>query len=727
MKPPERIELPEESAMRERFARILAVLIVISTLGVASVEYLHSVADNEADHAAVTAQQLGIQRQGELVRADDAARSQVEAYAYGAEQRTRQGNAFQQFLLPSVQEGSIEATLLNLEETRWSQLAALTDQLTDIKPGSPTAPAQDHSFPNLELTAAQHESNRLFALQDASDQLRTDWQTRAGFLSLILTLFAVAIYLFGLSLTLQAGVRRFLVGLGLLLVAVGSVWAMAFQFSSPEAAPDQAAQAYADGVEALGSFYSQPGDTGLRAADADFSKAITLRPTFAGAYVQRSEVRFLLGSPQRGDPVVSITTAAALQAQGDDLQHAYDLGERDKLLLNNLAANRLLIAIDNNQPADYAAALGFLTNAVKLDDSDPVLYYNIGLAHLGAGDVTAAHDAYQQAIDHTVYRDVARRTRRDDPTFEEAYVGGALTPLDLLAQHRPDLAGQVGAMKSFIVGGVDDIKPHSSAPAQVSKTAVQVFGGELQWTATLSGYDASRDEVSTQWYYEGSGKLGWSVLPAASGLRAPAADAAGGTDGYFLITEYLAATAQCLQPGDYKVEVYVDGRLSGTAQTMSTIPAFTAAPMPDVAASVCRPPDWKPDLAGVLQGFSSGSTNAGHTAGVYVLRFQNPSPPAGVDAITEAKSYRDAFFTLTGFLPPGVSPTFDQDGNAPYFLGLSGANEAYYRYTDGYLRIGSGVTRDGAVVVGVVFAPADQWKGDHSPADAIFESLINLG
>src|SRR5487761_1589403 len=202
MKPPERIELPEESAMRERFARILAVLIVISTLGVASVEYLHSVADNEAGHAAVTAQQLGIQRQGELVRADDAARSQVEAYAYGAEQRTRQGNAFQQFLLPSVQEGSIEATLLNLEETRWSQLAALTDQLTDIKPGSPTAPAQDHSFPNLELTAAQHESNRLFALQDASDQLRTDWQTRAGFLSLILTLFAVAMYLFGLSLTL---------------------------------------------------------------------------------------------------------------------------------------------------------------------------------------------------------------------------------------------------------------------------------------------------------------------------------------------------------------------------------------------------------------------------------------------------------------------------------------------------------------------------------------------
>lgn len=116
-----------------------------------------------------------------------------------------------------------------------------------------------------------------------------------------------------------------------------------------------------------------------------------------------------------------------------------------------------------------------------------------------------------------------------------------------------------------------------------------------------------------------------------------------------------------------------------------------------------------------------------HTSGVYVLRSQNPSVAAGTNKATEAKAFRDQFFNLTGFLPGGVSPQFTQERTAPYFLGLSGANEAYYSYNNGDLRIGSGVTADGAVVIGVVFAPSDQWNGDHSNGDAIFDSMVSLG
>ena len=46
IKAPERVEIPEQEELRrDRFARILAVLIVVATLGVATVEYLHSLAD----------------------------------------------------------------------------------------------------------------------------------------------------------------------------------------------------------------------------------------------------------------------------------------------------------------------------------------------------------------------------------------------------------------------------------------------------------------------------------------------------------------------------------------------------------------------------------------------------------------------------------------------------------------------------------------------------------
>ena len=728
MKPPERVEVPEEHEMRERFARVLAVLIVVATLGVATVEFLHSIADKNADHAGVVAQKLGVERQGELVRADDAARTQVEAFAYGEVQRARGGNAFQQFLLPSVAQGSAQASLLQLEETRWSQLADLTGSLTDVKSDGNTAPSQDLRFPNLEVSQKQHESNRLFALQDASNELRGNWQTRVGLLSVILTMFAVAIYLFGLSLTLQAGVRRGLVGLGLLLVAVGTVWTLGLQFGMPGDPSEQAASEYADGVAAAATFYAQPGDTGLRTADDDFTKAISLRPTFAQAYVQRSQVRFLLGSPQRADSVVSITTTAALNAQGDDLQHAYDLGDRDKLLLNNLAANRLLLAIEDNQPSNYGSAIGFLDAGLRLDDNDPLLHYNRGLALLGQGNGDGARAAYTDAIARTVYTSVSAHTARNDVAQEEALVAGALTPLDLLAAHRPDLAGQVSAMKELIVNGVDNRKPKGSSPAvQLEGTAVQVFGGELQWTAKSANLDTSADEVSTQWYYQGPQKLGWSVLPSVSGDRAPGPDANGGTNAYFLITRYLQATGQCLEPGAYRAEVYVNGHLAGAAQSTATLPTLAAAAMPDVGASVCHPQDWKQDQAHVLRGFSSGLHNGDASAGVYVLRFQNPGVAAGTDAKVEASAFRDQFFGLSGYLPAGASPQLDNEVTSPYFLGLNGANEAYYGYSGGILRIGSGVTADGAVLIGVVFAPTDQWSGDHSNGDTIFDSMISLG
>ncbi|MBV8445030.1 MAG: hypothetical protein JOZ92_03845, partial [Candidatus Dormibacteraeota bacterium] len=480
IKAPERVEIPEEEELRrDRFARILAVLIVVATLGVATVEYLHSIADRSADSAGVAAQVLSIQRQGEIVRADDTARANIDIYAYAEQQRTEDANAFQEYLAPSVQQGSSEATVLQDEEARWQQLASLTDDLTPVKPGTPYSPQNDINFPTALLANAEQDSNRLFALEDANDQLRSDWQGRVGLLSVILTMLAVAIYLFGLSLTLQASIRRWLVGLGVVLVVGGLAGTAVLQLFNPTAPPDAAADAYARGMLQLETFYTQPGDQGLQAADADFTRAIQLRPRFAQAYLERSTVRFLLGSPTPTSGIASITTAAALQAQGDDLQRAHDLGLDDKLLLNNLAANRMLEAITQNRSSYYGDALGYLKSAIALDPNDPLLYYNQGLAYLGQGNTSQAHSSYVLAVQHTLYTDAAGKTPRNDPAAEETYVAGALTPLDLLAQHRSDLSSAVTSLKELIVDGVDRKGAAESSGAQVTQLALDVFPGEL--------------------------------------------------------------------------------------------------------------------------------------------------------------------------------------------------------------------------------------------------------
>jgi tetratricopeptide (TPR) repeat protein len=746
-RPPERVEIPEEEDLnRERFARILAILIVVATLGVACVEYLHSVADKNADAAGVEAQKLSVERQGELVRADDKARAELDVYAFSSQERTQQGNAFQEYLNPAVKQGSAEGNLLQLEETRWSTLADLTGELTSVKSSGATSPAQDLAFPNVLLAQASRTADRLFALEDAQNQLRGDWQSRVGLLSVVLTLLAVAIYLFGLSLALHAAVRRWLVGLGVVLMAGAGVWTLALLFTIPSGSDEKAADAYSEGMFALNTFYTHAGDEGLKQADADFTKAIQLRPRFASAYLERSQVRFLLGSPQRTENLLSITTGDALRRQGDDLGAAYGLGLKDYRLLNNLAANKLLDGIATGQQADFGSALTYLGSALDLAPDEPLLYYNQGLAYLGQGRTSQAQNAYGLAVRHTQYTDVAHKKPRNDPNVEQSYVGSALTTLDLLGSHRSDLASTVKGMKQLVISGVDRNQKPPSGQARASDVGVTVFPGELEWTATLDNFDESSDTVATEWYYRDPRKLGWSVLSPISGVAVASGNGAvvynsvthvlgEAEDHYFLINSYLRNTNQCLQPGTYRTEVYVNGRLVAQAQVEGGLTPLTAQTLSELAVAFCHPNGWTQDQTNFLRGFSNGYVSPDKSEGLFVFRFQNPGTLASGGADAEASNFRDL---LLGLLQrDNVIPSINKDSvverTSPYFLGFNAPTEAYYDYSDatGSIRIGAGVADDGAVLGAVVFAPNSQWKastpGGDSPADFLWDSMVPTG
>ena len=753
MRPPERVEVPEQEELaRERFARILAVLIVIATLGVASAEWLHSIADKNADASGVQAQKLSILRQGQLVRANDAQRAGVDNFAYSEQQRTEQANAFQEYFAPSVQVGSSQATLLTMAQDRYSQLADLTGSLTPIKAGGSTSPGGDPRFPTVLLSQAEKPSDITFAIEDAYNQLRGDWQGLAGLLTVVLTLFAVATYLFGLSLSLHLNIRRYLVGLGVVLVGVGVLGAVVLTFRNPQTpsslceikatstdecdqanANVKAATEYADGMYALNTFYTQPGIKGLQQADADFSAAVADRPRFAQAFLARAEVRFLMGSPQGTGATAALASMSSLQAQGSDLQQAYDLGLRDKLTLNDLAANRLLLAITQSSSGDYADAVGYVNAALALDPNDPILYYNKGLALLGQGNSSSAQQAYEDAVAHTVYTDVAAKARRNDPVAEEQYVAGALTPLDLLASHRSDLTGQVTAMKQLIVNGVDHRAPASGTKASVSNMALNVFAGQLQWTADIDNFDPSKDNVSTQWYYNDPTKLGWSVLPSVSGVNAPSFDSsAGPQNAYFLLVNYVKATQGCLQPGRYRADVYINGNLVGTVTADGTQPSLTAQPMPDLALSFCAPPDWTQDQNNFLRGFSNGFASKDATSGAYFYVLQNPQEAAGTSVNTQEQDWRDELLgsggIALGVLPSGAgTPTQTNEQTSVNNLGIDNENETDYSYSGGQLKIDTAVTSDGAIVAAFVFAPSDQWSSSADLPLTVFKSMVWTG
>jgi len=732
IRPPERPEIPEEERPRERIAQLLAVAIVVAALGVALVEFLHEFDGRNADSAGVRAQQLAIMEQGEVVRGEDQAQLQVDTFALGEEQRTRGGNAFQQAI--TTPNDSAQHQFLDAEQNRWASLSQLTDGFTPISPTGNTGPQKDVNFPNLVITGQQQKAFLLDAQQDAAKAERQAWETRLGRYAVIITFFAIAGVLFGLALTLGSRVRRGMAGLGAILLAAGVAWTGVLQLSRPSAPPDQAAEEYAAGVTAAQTSYARVGDQGLRDADAHFSKAIDLRSDFAQALVARAAVRFDLGSPENNDPLSSITSAEGLKAGDDDLQRAYDLGLRTKELLNNLGFSRLSLAIVNNQPL-YDQARGFIDQAIKLDGTDPILYYNRALSFLGAGQIDNARAAYHDAIEHTiyVYSDNTDRVPSQNPTRQEDLVTGALTDLQLLADHRKDLATQVTEIKQLIVDGVQRPSGGPSAHIDVADPKLLVFPGELYWTGTLSGVDLSKDTVSTQWYHQDSQHLGWTGISAVSGVIAPGQLPGGGPDDYIVKTNYLTNAHRCLDPGRYRVEIYIDGRLSGQAEADAGFGGLDAATVQDLGVALCHPAGWA-DLAdsgnkaaaGLLQlGFDAGFLSPDSSEGVYLFRYQNPGSK-GTAADVLAAAYRQATMNekeIIALFPS--APELAQARVISGFLSLDGGAADQYAYSGGTVLIGSGVAKDGSVIIAVVYGPdADFAQG--AVGFNLFNSIVTL-
>jgi tetratricopeptide (TPR) repeat protein len=620
-----------------------------------------------------------------------------------------------------------------LAEQRWTAAANRTQQLTPITVGGPDGPEHDPAFPDRFFTKRMQQSFELAALQDAANAESSSWGSRFSSYTAILTMLAVALYLFGFSLTLPRVARRLFLVVGLALVATGTAWAGALANGKPKLAPEQAAVDYAQGRIAADSAVSRQD---YLEAVRWFTKAIDLRPSFADAYVQRADAAFQAGSPQGSQALfTSLTSRPALEESTADLQKALSLGIDSPIARGDLGFQEFLLGLDEHDRglleqsvADgreaFAEAPGFVNVA-----------YNVGLSELALGRFAAARGTYLDAIRHTIYRNVATRRLRNDEYYEEALVAGALTDLETLAAARPKLRAQVTQIKELIVGAVSrrTLTPRAT-DASLGDVQSDVFPGEVQiQNIRLKHYDFRKDTLSMQWYSEAPGGLGWSVLPDVSGKVYTGSDGDYGPGDmqadsnpagtFFVLRPYLRDTypPQCLPGGHYRVELYVDGHL---LETVSHTARF-AAMQPTVARNLnvrfCRLASWRHSEKSI-EGFMEGYRSPDGSQGIYVFRVLAPTAYEHLPGSREAAEVLDRL--VAKFQPFPQPAKLDDPAWDDYFMALHHAVERTYVYPGGAVLGGAGVADDGSVIAGIVFGSGGP-KGELTdPLYSVFDSMV---
>lgn len=714
------IDLSSQDRLRGRLSRVIAILIGITTLATAYVAFLQHEAAAANTDASLRAQRLGIQAAENRFVSEQRAQVDLHAYAMAVEQRQQAANLRQQ----ARALGGTEARGLLVEAETWSRMAERTDEITTVRVDAPDGPDRDPAFPSRFIAASGREAIRLGALQDAVNDESSGWGERSSAYTAILAILAVALYLFGFSLTVdRVRVRAIYATVGVALFIVGSGWAALGAVDPPRLAPDEAADAYADGRLALDTAWDA---TGYQEAYDRLSRAIELRPGFARAYVERSDAAFRLGSPQRSG-FFSISSPEWLERSTADLVRAHELGSREIKVLADLGFQRFLQGIQAHRPELLEQSIATTRQAMALTPDDPVVRYNLAVALLAAGRAGEARSAYADAVRATVYVDVGAGVAREDPYGEEAYLAGALTDLGLLESFRPDLAAEIAEVKASIV---TDVAAGASPPGSaasgastltVSGLAVDVFPSTVQWRARLDGFDPDRDPLAVQWLVRDPAGLGWAVLPEVSSLSVAPTPNSEAPGAYFHLDSYTTAITPpiCLPVGTYRVELYSGGRLVGRAETPSVFGEFDALAVRDVGVVLCRPRGWEP-APGRELGLLAGSRSPDGLMGVHVFHVQQPRLDED-PGDTSVRTIESTMAAHAGLLP-GQATYVDSSGTDDrYFLGLDGGRWRWYRYDGGLVRIGAGVADDGGVTVALVFGPDAWFDGEEWPR--IVESI----
>ena len=588
-------------------------------------------------------------------------------------------------------------------------------------------PDLDPRFPERFLTrttARQYHED--FGMWDAKNELSLGWRKEANIMLATITLFAIALYLFGQSLGMGRTRAAFiLVFLSSCLVLIGAGQAMVVRFTplpgrmhtlaaeckDPEQKINQvdpaedAAKHYAAGMRKYAGAHVEEE---FAEAAREFKCAVDSRPTFALANYELSHAMWQASTPQKGEAYVSLTSKDALPsiiAYQDAALAALDQEglARPLTMLGNHGFDNVLLALAQHDRKYLQHGIEATQTALSKNDKSQSLRFNLGMSLLASGKKDEGIQQYDLGLKQPVGRNLA---------------AGSMTDLNILLKHCTsvntqsyctDLAGDVARLKASFVastwpGPEQKAASFSLDPAQISGVELVASPAGVGWHARVQNLNLKRDVLTVLWYAHDDPWDVWRMVPGVTG-KVGADSLVEESDGRsFMFNSFLDGTSahRCLPEGKYRAEFYLNDRLvADQVLTLVTSP-FEAAAYRDMDIAMCHPQDWerwapKEGDPGLVRGFRDKHRDRGAFVFTYYY------PKTGTEAEARSKFLLKSVKAVLGKDISTISGVPEEPAACPAFPEGSSVLRRRYVINGATIMARSWVQPDGTVHVGIVY------------------------
>ena len=350
--------MAQDALQREqRFEKFIAVLIALTTIFTAATTFFEYYASNQAQTYDRLAQGLSIEATTERING-------ALRFSYDWQGAFQTWRELDLMARNASQVGDTE---------RAERYRAARDQLLGISPIlEPPYFDEASEWTNAlayEADLYVVDSTRLWEEFENKSETSNTWDQFASAFVLQLTLYAVALSLFGLSTTIHNLMRWMFVGLASLIVLINLLWGMYILLIPIEEVPAAAIDAYARGI---GLNYQGRDSEAIQA----FDEAVRIHPDYANAIYSRGFSKLVIGD----------YTGAAV-----DFEATLAAGKRDTNVLWNLGwAYYLLGRFDD--------AIAVNQQALAIDPTLIGVRMNQGLTMLAQGRFGNAGQEYWQML-----------------------------------------------------------------------------------------------------------------------------------------------------------------------------------------------------------------------------------------------------------------------------------------------------------------------------------------
>lgn len=474
----------------EPFERLVALLIALVTLLAAVVGYLQVQADGLSTKAYNEGQQFAMQSIGGRAQGEILA-----GYAWSDAYRTWLALDTQAVL--ATNEGDEVAS--QRFQTARDRIATLTPLL---QPPYFAGAAAEH--PDLRAYESDLYIQETAALQENflnAGEVGAAWGEKSGKYVVHLTLFAVVIFLYSLSLTITGRMSWVFVLLSSLMALGTTAWMISVVLTPVTALPQAAIHAYATGIAlAHQQEYVQ--------AQQAFDQAIQIAPAFGNALYERAKTRYALDQ---------------LEEAAADYQSAMKAGRLDGNVFWNAGWNAYRLG-------DYPQSLAYTQEALVQLPNQIALHFNLALAQLAGGRLAEAEASYASGINLAEQTATSLRAEgKQPPVSLWWYLDTAVLDLRNL-QSCVDRQACDGAPPLASVTAQAQISPIAQRwqhtlqslavgleyPDHRTETMVEAQVGELAFTTGV--YDAAGTLVAYQPLSDSAAPLRFGMAQEGQGL-----------------------------------------------------------------------------------------------------------------------------------------------------------------------------------------------------------------